>query len=403
MNVLCVGYRVPVPVRDGGNVRVHGYLRELGRRHRVSYLCRADRPRPEAEPALRALCHHVEIAVDPLALGRTARVRALVGPYPFGLITPADAFFQRFRDVLAGEGIDLVYAVGVDAALLAADALASAPVVWDLCDCTSRYYDRQARTVNHLGRALWYRLQAARYRRLERRLLSQDLTVIVASPSEADALQRGAGPRRARVRVMPTGVAAAAPPSMRDDGAPLLAFTGALSYPPNVDAVLQLCRDILPRVRRERPDVRMHVLGDGASPELVAACRAVPGVELLGFVPDVFEALRRAAVFVCPMRQGTGIKVKLLEAMACGLPIVASPIAVEGVPEARDGCHLYVAASADDFARRVLDLLGDPERRRQLGERARELAASYGWEALGERMDEICRDEVERRALGSRR
>lgn len=108
MNVLCVGYRVPVPVRDGGNVRVHGYLRELSARHRVSYLCRADHERPDAQSALRQICHEVEIAVDPPALGHAARARSLVGPYPFGLITPDHAFFQRFREIRAGGPVDLV-------------------------------------------------------------------------------------------------------------------------------------------------------------------------------------------------------------------------------------------------------------------------------------------------------
>jgi glycosyltransferase involved in cell wall biosynthesis len=306
--------------------------------------------------------------------------------------------------VLARERFDLVHAAGVDAALLAAAALGIAPVVWDLCDCASRYYDRQAGAERHLGRALWYRLQAAAYRRLERRLLRRDLAVIVASPSEAEALPRVAGQRRSRVHVLPTGVAAApatgvagAPPAARGDGPARLVFTGTLGYAPNVDAVLHFCRDIFPRIRRERPDARFDVLGDGASPELVAVCRAVPGVFLLGFVSDVFAALRQATVFVCPMRQGTGIKVKLLEAMACGLPIVASPIAVEGVPEVVDGSHLHVAASAEDFARRVLDLLGDARQRQALGDRARELAGRYAWARLGERLDLLCREEVERR------
>src|ERR1700675_75610 len=103
MKILCVGYRVPVPVRDGGNVRAYGYLRELGRRHQVSYLCRADHPRPDAEQALRALCHDVDIFADPLRLDLTSRVRALAGRYLFGLITKADPFFRRFLDALARE------------------------------------------------------------------------------------------------------------------------------------------------------------------------------------------------------------------------------------------------------------------------------------------------------------
>jgi hypothetical protein len=250
-------------------------------------------------------------------------------------------------------------------------------------------------------RVLWYRLQGRRYRRLEHRLLRRDLTVIVASPSEAEALAAGAGPRQSRLQVLPTGVGAAAPANP-ESGPPRLAFTGALSYPPNADAVRYFCREIFPRVRREHPDVRFELAGGGGSPELASACRAVDGVDFLGFVGDVSDVLGHATIFVCPMREGTGIKVKLLEAMACGLPVVASPLAVEGVPEARDGWNVRIAASADEFVGCLLELLRDARRRRELGARARELTRLYAWDRLGDRVDRLCRDEVARRRSGVR-
>jgi glycosyltransferase involved in cell wall biosynthesis len=222
----------------------------------------------------------------------------------------------------------------------------------------------------------------------------------VASPSEAAALGGSDGAGAARIHVLPTGVRLSAPTVTSDDR-PSLVFTGTLGYPPNADAVRHFCRDVLPTIRRERPDVRLEIVGDGASRELVSTCGVAPGVEFLGFVPDVFDVLRRATLFVCPMRQGTGIKVKLLEAMACGLPVVASPIAVEGMPDARDGVHLRVARSAEDFARAVVTLLGDKEARARLGARGRELAAGYTWDRLGERVDRVCREEVERRRHGA--
>jgi len=397
VKLLCAGYRVPYPVRDGGNVRVYGYLRELARRHEVSYVCRAGEPAPEAEQHLKGFCDRVEIVVDPFPLGVADRLRAVAGGYPFGMITPADAFFRRIRDVLDQERFDLVHLVGVDTALLALEALAVAPVVWDVCDCTSRYYARQAGAERHPARRLWYRLQAARYRGVERRLFGRDLTVFVSSPSEAAAFRRAIGEWRCRVEVAPTGVdrvATAGPPVA---GPPRLAFTGALDYRPNADAVLHLCREIFPRVRQRHPDVRLQIIGGGASPELASTCRAIDGVDLLGFVPDVFDVLRRSTIFVCPMREGTGIKVKLLEAMACGLPSVVSPLALEGIPEAEDGRHLRVAANAEAFVRGLLELLRDAPLRRQLGERAWALMGRYAWDRLGEEVDRHCRAEVARR------
>ena len=399
MKLLCAGYRVPYPIRDGGNVRSYGYLRELARRHEVSYLCRADEPAPEAEQHLKGFCHRVEIVVDPFRLRLRDRLRALAGGTPFGVITPADAVFRRFRDVLSEERFDLVYLVGVDTALLALEALEVAPVVWDVCDCTSRYYARQAGAERRPSRRLWYRLQAARYRRLERRVFQRELTVFVGSPSEAAAFRSAIGEWRCRLEIVPIGVDLVSPAAVAP-GPPRLAFTGTLNYRPNADAVLYFCREIFPRVRRRHPDLRLQIIGGGASPELASACRAIDGVDLLGFVPDVFQVLRGATIFVCPMRQGTGIKVKLLEAMACGLPIVASPLALEGMPEAEDGRHLRVAASTDAFVAGLLELLADGRLRRQLGERARGLMTRYAWDRLGDEVDRHCRAEVARRRAG---
>jgi glycosyltransferase involved in cell wall biosynthesis len=395
--VLSISYRVPYPRRDGGNVRGYGYLRELASRHEVTYLCRADEPRPEAVEHLGAFCRRVEIVVDPFRLDFTDRINAVAGGYPFGLITPPDAFFRRCRAVLGRERFDLVYLVGVDTAQLAIDALELAPVVWDVCDCTSRYYDRQAGAERRLWRRLWYRRQASRYRRIERRLLGRDLAVLAGSASEAEAFRDVVGEGRSRLHVMPTGIDSV-PVAPEPANPPRLAFTGTLGYPPNGDAVRYFCREILPAVRRVRPDVRLQILGDGASPELLSMCRAEDGVDFLGFVSDIFGTLRHATIFVCPMRQGTGIKVKLLEAMACGLPIVASPLAVEGVSEAEDGQNLLVAASPDAFVAGLLTLLDDADLRRRLGTRAREAIAPYAWDRLGERVDQICREEVARRA-----
>jgi glycosyltransferase involved in cell wall biosynthesis len=391
-----VGARVPYPVRDGGNARGYRYLRELARRHEVSYLCRAEAPGPEAEAHLRALCASAELVVDPLDLGWPNRLAAVARGVPFGVIAPRERFFRRVTGALAAGPFDLVHLAGVDTALLAERARATHPVAWDLGDCTSRYYARQWRAEGRPARRLWYRLQAARYRRLERRLLRQDLAVLVASPSEAAAL----GPRPqwwpSRVETLAHGVDEV-PPLVPAPGPPRVAFTGTLGYPPNRDALLYLCRDIVPALAREHPDLRVDVVGPGASAELVAACGSAPRVRFHGFVPDVFAVLRRATVFACPMRLGTGVKVKLLEAMACGLPAVATPVAVEGLPEARDGWNLLVASSPDAFVAGVSRLLRDEALRRRLGQRARETLGRYRWERLGDRLDQVCRDEVARR------
>jgi glycosyltransferase involved in cell wall biosynthesis len=100
----------------------------------------------------------------------------------------------------------------------------------------------------------------------------------------------------------------------------------------------------------------------------------------------------KRTVYVCPLRIGTGIKVKLLEAMACGMPAVVTPISIEGMP-VEDGRHVLVARTPAEFAQRTRQLLGSPALRRELGREAQQLVRSrYDWRAIGEQVERIYRE-----------
>lgn len=161
-------------------------------------------------------------------------------------------------------------------------------------------------------------------------------------------------------------------------------FTGTMSYPPNADGVAWFVEAVLPLLRERRPGVVLEVVGRNPG-ENVLRLHDPGRVEVLGRVPDLRPHFEQAGVVVVPLRSGSGTKLKLLEAMAAGRPIVATTIGAEGV-EVRDGEHLHVADGPEGFARAVEALLSDPTAATAMGESGRRVARDrYSWTAIGDR------------------
>jgi glycosyltransferase involved in cell wall biosynthesis len=159
---------------------------------------------------------------------------------------------------------------------------------------------------------------------------------------------------------------------------PSLLFVGNFFHPPNVDAGLRLVRTIFPKVQARYPDLHLYLVGEQPPVELTGM--ATPTTHITGRVPDPTPYLDHAAVFVAPLRSGGGMRVKVLEALAAGKAIVATPRAVEGLSVVH-GEQLYLAETDDGFARAIVELLDSPERRLRLASRARAWACAHlGWD-----------------------
>ncbi len=171
-----------------------------------------------------------------------------------------------------------------------------------------------------------------------------------------------------------------------------------MSYHANVTAALYLVEQVLPRVWAERPEVRVWLVGKDP-PRQVQRLAADRGarVTLTGTVPDVRPYFRRAAVAVVPIPYGAGIQNKVLEAMASGTPVVATPQAVSALAVA-DGEQALVADGPEAFAAAVLRLLGDPALRTQLGQAGRRYVEQHhDWRSIVERLEEIYGEAIARR------
>jgi glycosyltransferase involved in cell wall biosynthesis len=220
----------------------------------------------------------------------------------------------------------------------------------------------------------------------------------VAAVSEEDQRMLLRLQPAARIGVVPNGVDTAhfsRSALVGERGGPLslaantLVFSGTLDFRPNVDAVLWFAREALPRIRAQRHDVRLLVVGKRPAPALRALAKQGL-LTLTGEVPDARPYIAGAAVYVVPMRIGGGVRLKLLEALALEVPVVSTTMGAEGVAGLRADEHCLLADDPSDFAIAVLRLLDDPVLGRRLGAAGRELARErYDWTAIVPRLEAL--------------
>lgn len=225
--------------------------------------------------------------------------------------------------------------------------------------------------------------------RVERRILGEyDITTTVGT-ADLEVLRRLR--RGSRVEIVPNGVDAETfqPLDLPEEAATIV-FSGAMSFGPNVVAAELLVRDILPLVRASVPEARVVLAG--RDPTRAVQALAGPHVEVTGSVPDLRPYLAGATLVACPMVSGSGVKNKVLEAMAMGRALVGTPLAVEGL-DIEAGRHVAVANDPAGLARAIVGLLRDAPARLRMGEAARvRVAQRYTWEACAATYEGLYRD-----------
>jgi glycosyltransferase involved in cell wall biosynthesis len=175
-----------------------------------------------------------------------------------------------------------------------------------------------------------------------------------------------------------------------------LLFVGFFRHEPNVEAVRHFAREVLPLIRQTHPDVLFRIVG-AYPPEVVRRLGETPGIEVTGRVEDIGPYYRRSALFIAPVLQGSGTRLKLLEAMAAGCPVVSTTIGAEGL-DVLDGEHALIADTPAAMAAAVARVLDDPALAAALAARARELVvARYDWDAITARLLAAYREAIERR------
>lgn len=257
------------------------------------------------------------------------------------------------------------------------------PIVTDLIDSLALNFARRAE-VDRPWLAPLLRAEAGRLAAAERRLAERSLRVLVVCDRDRQAIAGRLPPALAsRISVVPIAIdgGKATTPAERRE-APVLAITGNLGYFVNADAAGWWLRDVWPRLRAARPEVRLVIAGDRPSAELRRRVRAA-GATLIESPPDLRAILAEATLAFAPMRCGSGVPVKVLEAWSVGVPVIASPWAAAGTSGVPGEDLAVSGPDPDDWMTAITALLDDAAARARLAANGhRRLAADYSREAV---------------------
>ena len=371
-----LAHRIPYPPHTGDKTRAFHVARYLAARHQLTLGFLVDDPRDLAGvPELQRV-------IPDIVFGRLRKpvslARGMAGLVGGGTVTLSYFYSRGLARQLDrrrhGGEFDVVYASST--AMLQYVPSRDIPLVMDFVDVDSdkwrQYGERRGAPLSWL-----YRTEARRLQACEGDIARRARVCLLATEVEEQQLRSFAP--WAYTAVVPNGIDTVYySPQPRAIDPPAVIFTGAMDYLPNVDAVQYFCADVLPLIRRDVPEAVFYIVGLNPSGDVRRLAQRA-GVVVTGAVPDVRPYYARASVCVAPLRIGRGIQNKVLQGMAMGLPVVASPLAARGV-RAEAGVHLEVADGAVAFAGHVTRLLKEPEARRDLGDAGRAcVEAHYSW------------------------
>jgi glycosyltransferase involved in cell wall biosynthesis len=267
------------------------------------------------------------------------------------------------------------------------------PLVLNHHNIESQMMARRAQLERSWPLRLLLRLQARRLESLETRSAPRFRSHLTVSELDSERLR--AHVPVARTAVIPNGVDLeffGLLPAERQVVPRSIVFAGGLTWYPNRTAVEWLLAEILPRLRARYPDASVTIIGRDPPAGLVEAAKRDPGLTFTGFVDDIRPHIARSAVYACPIFDGGGTRLKILDTLSQGIPLVATTMAVEGVG-IEPGRHALLADDADGFAAAVGRLFDEPALGRRLALAGRELVErNFGWEAIGRRLRAVYAD-----------
>ncbi len=393
MNVVIVDGDVSYPMTSGKRLRTLNLMLQAAKRHRITYVgrCAADSEEARlAPPFLRE--HGIESILihDPIArksgVAFYGRLLAnLFSPRPYSVTShQSEAMRLAILDLAKRERVD-VWQLEWTPYLNAVDASLSGPRVVIAHNVDTLIWQRYHDTEKNLLKKMYLRTQWKKFARFEREAFRKATRVVAVSDEDATLIRNDFG--QPNVDVVDNGIDRTYFEQVKGERDPKrILFLGALDWRPNLDAVALLFDSIFPRVIAQEPNARLVIVGRNPPAHVVERARQMPGVELHASVPDVRPFLASAGVMAVPLRIGGGSRLKILESLASGLPVVSTKVGAEGLHIKPD--LDYVQADENAMADALVHAIRKPDAMRALAEHGRAFVLdTYDWAVLAKKLE----------------
>jgi glycosyltransferase involved in cell wall biosynthesis len=396
--LLVITDNSPLPVRDGAALRVYNLITNLPNDWVLDLICgnpETEQSRKEVIESFRKVYfvdnHHTH---HPDKLKYFHRIKYLFSPpkdlysYNVAYSNNLNTLIQHVISINTYDAILCFWAVTYGYYLSNYERL---NITCDVCDSASLHIRSMAKAKKFMGREWISYYYAYLYNlRWEKKYLNRCEKLITISERDKKWLSKTIHP--SKIHVVGNGVDVNYfKPEITlpgtEDG--LIVFTGVMDYEPNHDAMIYCLREIWPIIKKKSPEAKLKIVGRNPRPELVNIAREQKNVEVTGEVEDIRQAIKGAKVFLCPMRIGSGMKNKILEALAMGIPVVTTSEGAAGI-EFENGRIGFIANDPHSVSNRVITLLKEEPKWKELSISAREITIKKcSWNSIGDKLSDI--------------
>jgi polysaccharide biosynthesis protein PslH len=396
LHVVLVDEELPYPPTSGKRIRTLNLTLRLARRHQLTYLCHRNADSDEAEQAAafftkQGIATLVVPRVVPPKSGPRFYLRLaanLLSPLPYSVASHTSrALRQALKEHAALHPVDVWHCEWTPYAE-ALRGVANGQRVVIAHNVESVIWQRYHETETNALRRWYIGQQWRKFQRFERGVLHEVERTVAVSEVDARRFRDEFGATRVDVVENGVDIAYFQPRAVRREPNRLL-FLGSLDWRPNLDGVQLLLERVFPAVRASEPSARLCLVGRNPPEWLRRQVASMPGVELQGNVPDVRPYLASCGMLVVPLRIGGGSRLKILEALASGTPVVSTRIGAEGLC-LEAGRDLTIVEEIDDLPRALVAAIRDPEAMGAQAERGREqVLERYDWDRLAEQLEQV--------------
>lgn len=384
--ILFLSRWLPYPPSNGSKLRIFNLLRALAEAHEVSLISFNDQPHKDADVSgLPAICR--EVKVVPWRVYNPDSGRARLGFFSstprFVIDTFSPEMAACLTDCLNETAFDLVIASQIDMAAYV-DYFQGVPALFEEAEVGTLY--EQYAHAHSLKERLRYGLTWGKHRRYLQGILAKFAACTVVSPLEKTLLATAVPAYNDQIEIIPNCINLADYADVQETAVPhTLVFTGAFTYRPNYEAMVWFVKEVFPQILTELPQTQLFITGNHADLPLPH----MKNVTLTGFVDDVRPVIARAWASLVPIWKGGGTRLKILEAMALGTPVIATSKGAEGLA-VTDGVDICLADTAVDYAQVILRVLQDEPFRQRLAQNGcRLVSRQYDWPIVAPKFLEV--------------